>query len=100
MANIAINEFLVSKGITSTTLSTNIVRLGWLAIVGPLAIWFLGTIEFLIAISLAEYFAYSFLIIRLKQLNVIIWQKEVVIALSLVFCLIAAFVSYFYRGII
>ena len=36
MANMAINEFLVSKGITSTTLFTNIVRLGWLA---TAAIW-------------------------------------------------------------
>ena len=100
MANIAINEFLVSKGVTSTTLSTNLVRLGWLATGAPLAIWLLGTMEFLIAVSLTEYFAYSFLIIRLKQLDLLIWNKEAIIAASLVFCQITAVVSYIQHGIV
>ena len=100
MANMAINEFLVSKGITSTTLSTNIVRLGWLATGVLLVVWSLGTMEFLIAVSLTEYFAYIFLIIRLKHLNLLLWKKEIIISLLLFFCQIAAVTNYIHRGII
>ena len=100
MSNMAINEFLVSKGITSTTLSTNIVRLAWLATGVLVAIWLLGPMEFLIAVSLTEYFAYCFLMIRLKRLNLLVWHKEVLIAILLIFCQLAAFVSYIDRGII
>ena len=100
MATVAINEFLVSKGITSTTLSTNLVRLLWLAAAAPLAIWLLGPTKFLIAVSLTEYFAYGFLIMRLKQFDLLIWQKEVPIGLSLIFCLIVAFVTYIQNGIV
>ena len=100
MATIAINEFLVSKGITSTTLSTNVVRLVWLLTAAPIAIWLLGPTEFLIAVSLTEYFAYGFLIIRLKQLDLLIWQKEALIALSFIFCLIVAFVTYIQHGVV
>ena len=100
MASMAINEFLVSKGITRTTLSTNIVRFVWLATGAPVAIWLLGPIEFLIAVSLTEYLAYGFLIIRLKQFDLVIWQKEGLIALALIFCQVAAFATYLGRGII
>ena len=100
MANMAINEFLVSKGITSTTLSTNFVRLVWLATGAPLAIWLLGPLEFLIAVSLTEYFAYSFLIIRLKQLNLLVWQKEIMIAILLIFCQLVTFVNYIQHGVV
>ena len=99
MTTLAINEFLVSKGVTSTTLSTNLVRLIWLATGALLALWLLGPTEFLIAVSLTEYFAYAFLILRLKQFDLLIWHKEVLIALSLVFCLIVVFVSYFQHAI-
>ena len=100
MANNAINEFLVSKGITSTTLSANVVRLTWLVTGVPLAILFLGPIEFLLAISLTEYFAYTFLAIRLKQLDLVMWRQEGMIALLLLICQLASFANYFAYGII
>lgn len=100
MANMAINEFLVSKGVTSTTLSTNLVRLVWLATGALAAIWLLGPTEFLIAVSLTEYVAYGFLIVRLKQLGLIIWQKEILFILSLITCQAVAFTTYILNGII
>lgn len=95
MTNITINEFLVSKGITSTTFSTNLVRLAWLLTGAPLAIWAFGPMEFLIAVSLTEYFAYGFLIVRLKKFGLLIWKREVLIAISLLSCQFLAFLSYF-----
>ena len=100
MANIAINEFLVSKGITSTTLSANVVRLTWLVTGVPLAILLLGPIEFLMAVSLTEYFAYTFLTIRLKQLDLLMWRQEGMIALLLLICQVASFANYFAHNII
>ena len=99
MANVAVNHFLVSKGMISTTFSTNLVRLIWLAISAPISIWLFGPKEFLIAVSLTEYIAYGFLIIRLKQFDLLIWRKEALIALLLIFCQVIAFVTYTIDGI-